>query len=128
MQKTQNWYTLKDIKLFDRIPEGTRQDSYLLRIRSSHPRCSVRKAVLRNFTKFTGKHLRQSLFFNIVEASGLRLATLLNKRIWRRCFPVNFVKFLRTPLDDCRIEKKIAFFSGSNKIPQKNAILSQENM
>ena len=30
----------------------------------------------------------------------LRPATLLKKRLWRRCFPVNFVKFLRTPL--CR--------------------------
>ena len=34
--------------------------------RSSHQRCSVRKGVLRNFTKFTGKHLCQSLFFNKV--------------------------------------------------------------
>ena len=24
-------------------------------------------------------------------------ATLLKKRLWQRCFPVNFVKFLRTP-------------------------------
>ena len=29
-------------------------------------RCSVKKGVLRNFTKFTGKHLRDSLFFNTV--------------------------------------------------------------
>ena len=29
-------------------------------------RCSVKKCVLRNFTKFTGKHLCQSLFFNKV--------------------------------------------------------------
>ena len=29
-------------------------------------RCSVRKGVLRNFAKFTGKHLCQSLFFNKV--------------------------------------------------------------
>ena len=56
----------------------------------------------RNFTKFTGKHLCQSLFFNKVV--GLRSATLLKKRLWYRCFPVNFVKFLkntflqRTPL------------------------------
>ena len=28
----------------------------------SHRRCSVKKGVLRNFTKFTGKHLCQSLF------------------------------------------------------------------
>ena len=26
-----------------------------------------------------------------------RPATLLKKRLWSRCFPVNFVKFLRTP-------------------------------
>ena len=72
--------------------------------RSSHRRWSVRKGVLRNFAKFTGKHLCQSLFFNKVE--GLRPGTLLIKRLWHKCFPVNFGKFLRTPfyrtsLDDC---------------------------
>ena len=34
--------------------------------RSSHQRCSVKKGVLRNFPKFIGKHLCQSLFFNKV--------------------------------------------------------------
>ena len=62
--------------------------------RSSHERCSVRKCVLRNFTKFTGKHLCQSLFFNKV--AGLRLVTVLKKRLRHRCFPVSLVKFLRT--------------------------------
>ena len=28
---------------------------------------------------------------------NLLLATLLKKRLWHRCFPVNFLKFLRTP-------------------------------
>ena len=41
--------------------------------------CSVKKGVLRNFTKFTGKHLCQSLFFNKV--ADLRPATLLKKRL-----------------------------------------------
>ena len=54
-----------------------------------------KKCVLRNFAKFTGKYLRQSLFFNRV--AGLRPATLLKKGLWRKCFPVNFAKFLRTP-------------------------------
>ena len=58
-------------------------------------RCSIKKGVLSNFTKFTGKHLCQSLVFNKV--AGLRPATLLKKRLWHRCFLVNFVKFLRTP-------------------------------
>ena len=35
----------------------------------------------------------QSLFFNKV--AGLKI--LLKKRIWLWCFPVNYVKFLRTP-------------------------------
>ena len=30
-------------------------------------RCSVKKGILKNFTKFPGKHLYQSLFFNKVE-------------------------------------------------------------
>ena len=64
--------------------------------RSSHQRCSIKKGVLRNFTKFTGKNLRWSLFSNKV--AGLRPANLLKKRLCRRCFLVNFVKFLRTPL------------------------------
>ena len=34
-------------------------------------------------------------FFNKVAI--LRPATLLKKRVWHRCFPVNFVKYLRTP-------------------------------
>ena len=39
-------------------------------------RCSVKKVLLKSI-KFR--------------------ATLLKKRLWRRCFPVNFAKFLRTP-------------------------------
>ena len=35
-------------------------------LRSSHQGCSVRKSALRNFAKFTGKHLCQNLFFNKV--------------------------------------------------------------
>ena len=42
-----------------------------------------KKGVLRNFAKFIGKRLRQ--------------VTLLKKRLWHKCFPVNFMKFLRTP-------------------------------
>ena len=54
-----------------------------------------KKGVLRNSAKFTEKHLCQSLFCNKVAA--LKQATLLKKRLWHRCFPVDFAKFLRTP-------------------------------
>ena len=58
------------------------------------PELFYKKSVLRNFTQFTGKHLCQSLSFNKV--AGLRPATLLKKKLWYRCLPVNFVKLLRT--------------------------------
>ena len=44
---------------------------------SSRPEMVFKKVVLKNFR--------------------LRPATLLKKRPWHRCFPVNFAKFLRTP-------------------------------
>ena len=50
--------------------------------------CFVKKVFLETL------HLCQSLFFNKV--AGLRPAALLKKRLWHRCFPVNFAKFLRT--------------------------------
>ena len=50
---------------------------------SSRPEVFCEKDVLRNFTKFTGKHLCQRLFFDKV--AGLRLSL------------VNFDEFQRTP-------------------------------
>ena len=46
-------------------------------------------SLLKDFEKFTGKHLCQSLF--------LGLQIYVKKRDWYRCFTVNFAKFLRTP-------------------------------
>ena len=59
--------------------------------RSNHQRCSINKGVLRNFAKFTGKRLCQSLFFNKVV--GLRSANLLKKRLRYRCFPEFWMEF-----------------------------------
>ena len=64
-------------------------------MRKQPPEVFCEKGALRIFTKFAGKQLCQSLFFNKV--AGLRSAFLLKKRPWDRCSPVNFVKFLRTP-------------------------------
>ena len=63
--------------------------------RSSRPCAFCTKSVLRNFAKFTGKHLHQSFLLNKVV--GLKPVTLLKKRPWNRSFPVHFAKFLRTP-------------------------------
>ena len=95
------WYTSKELNGTKVIlsKQVSFIDFYILR--SSHHRCSLKKRVLRNFAKFTGKHLCQSLFFNKVAAiQSLFLpgpATLWKKRLCRRCFSMNFAKFLRTP-------------------------------
>ena len=52
--------------------------------RSSCLEVFCKKDVLRNFWKFTGKHLCQ------------KACNLLKTRLWHKCFPVNFEKFLRT--------------------------------
>ena len=59
------------------------------------PEMFCKKGVLKNFAKFTGKHQSQNLFFNKV--TGVMPKALLKKRLWHRCFPVNFSKFLRAP-------------------------------
>ena len=63
--------------------------------RSSRPEVFCKNRVLRFFTKFTGTHLCQSLFFNKI--AGVRPTTLLKRRLWQRFFPVNSVKLLRKP-------------------------------
>ena len=64
--------------------------------RSSHQRCSVKKCVLKNFTLFTGKHLCWSL--SLIKLQGLQPSNFIKKRLQHRSFPVNNVKFLRTPI------------------------------
>ena len=59
--------------------------------------CSVKKVFL-EISQNSQKSTCARVSFSIkLQASGLRSASLLKKRPWHRCFPVNFVKFLRTP-------------------------------
>ena len=67
-------------------------------IRHSLRRCSVKRGVLRNFAKFTGKHLCQSLYFNKV--AGLPKACNFIKI--ETLAQVFFCKF-------CEISKNIVF-------------------
>ena len=58
----------------------------------------MKKGVLRNIAKFTGKHMSQILSFHKVAV--FRPATSLKKRLRHMYFPVNFAfscEFLRTP-------------------------------
>ena len=54
----------------------------------------LKVGILKSFANFTGKHLCWSLFLKNLQAEGLQLH---KKRLQRRCFPVNFAKFFRTP-------------------------------
>ena len=56
--------------------------------RSSRSEVFCQKGVLRNFAKFTGKDLCQSLFFNKVK--GLRPAILLKKKSLVHVFSCEF--------------------------------------
>ena len=47
----------------------------ILKQRNSRPEVLCKKGIVRNFVKFTGKHLCYALFFNKV--AGLRSSTLL---------------------------------------------------
>ena len=77
--------------------------------RSSHQKCSMKKGALRNFTKFTRKHLCQSLFF-YNKVARVRSATLLKRRLWHNCFPLNFAKFRRTPLSQNTSWRLLLYF------------------
>ena len=54
-----------------------------------------KKDVLRNFAKCRERHLRWNFFLNKIES--FRPATLFKKRLRQRCFPMNFMKFLKAP-------------------------------
>ena len=53
---------------------------FFLLCRRSRPEVFCKKGVLRNFRKFTGKHLRQSLFF--IKVAGLRTPFLTEYLRW----------------------------------------------
>ena len=61
-------------------------------------RCSV-KNVLLEISQNSQENTCDGVSFLIkLQALGLRpAATLLKKRLWHRCFPVNFAKFIRAP-------------------------------
>ena len=55
-----------------------------------------KKAVLKSFATFTGKHLCWNLFFN--KNAGFQTCSFIKKRLQHICFPANIDKFLRSPV------------------------------
>ena len=68
--------------------------------RKQLPELFCEKCVLKNFAK----QLNICVKISFLRTLQARPATLLKKRPWQRCFPVNFAKLLRTPslIEDLR--------------------------
>ena len=65
-----------------------------LRIEAVVQRCSVKKVFLKISQNPQESNCARVYFLIKLQTSDLRPATLLKKRLWPRCFPVNFAKFV----------------------------------
>ena len=75
-----NFFSIRDLN-YSRNLEIL--EMYNIIFKSSRPEMFCKKDVLKNLAKFTGNTCARVFFFK--------------KRLWHRCFSVNFAKFLRTP-------------------------------
>ena len=60
--------------------------------KNSPERCSIKKGVLENSQNSQKNTCAKVSFFIKLQTSALKL----KKKLWHKCFPVNFEKFLRT--------------------------------
>ena len=67
--------------------------NYYTIFRSSHRRCSIKKAILKHFVIFTGKHLCRSLF--VKKVAGRHACNFIKKTLQHRYCLVNIRKFIR---------------------------------
>ena len=79
-----------------------------------------KKAVLKNFALFTGKHLCWNLCFN--KNAGLQAWSFIKKRLQHRCFLANIEKILRTLIMKTSLNGYLweTFSQKQNKTKQKN--------
>ena len=136
-----SWETLS---MFVASPAMTPQKFALQNLtkdRSSHRSCSLREGVLRNFAKFTRKHLCQGLFFNKV--AGLEACNFIKKETVTQVFSCGFCeiskntfftetlwwlllkRYIGKKIDniDCPTERAYLLDSNLSKINQKKWIL-----
>ena len=78
------------LKLMIVLDNNLLEQSFFFKYSISHLDVFCKESVLKNFPKFTGKHLRLSLFFN-------KDADLRQKRLCHMCITVNFANFLKAP-------------------------------
>ena len=81
--------------------------AWLSLFRSSHPVVFHRKCALKNFTKFTGKHMCRNLFF---KTAGLQLKTL-KKTLW----PLFIMDGVQLPQGYSHFEEAVYFLPLSSQ-------------
>ena len=70
--------------------------NYSTIFRSSHRRCSIKKAILKHFVIFTGKHLCRGRFLNKV--AGHQACIFIKKRLQHKYYLADIGKFIRRPI------------------------------
>ena len=80
LMKTQNFFFFLFTSNYDDGEPDQVATVITPNFRTSRPEVFCKNSVIKNFSKFTIKHLHQSLFFNKV--AGFKPATLLKKRLW----------------------------------------------
>ena len=70
-----------------------KQPNYSTIFRSIHRRYFMKKAIIKHFVIFTGKHLYRALFFNKV--AGHQSCNFIKKRLQHRYYLANIRKFIR---------------------------------
>ena len=80
------------MKLFS-FPRIFQKNTYSLRPKSSHRRCSIKDDVLKNFAIFTGKHLCWSLF--LIKFQVVRPATFFLKKTPTQVFFLEYCKIFK---------------------------------
>ena len=99
-------------------------NSIQLKDESSRPEVFCKKGVLRNFAKFTGKYLLQSLFFKMVAGLRLQACNFIKKETLIRVFSCEF----------CKISKNIFFHrtppvaASEKKGPASWSLLKQKRL
>ena len=79
--------------------------------RSSHRRCSVRKSVLRNFAKSTGKYLCQSFFFNKIEGLSPDACNFIKKEILAQVLSCEFPEISKNTFFTEHLRKTASAFN-----------------
>ena len=105
------------LEIFRKFTKKTRGESYFSKVegiyRSNQQRCYVKKGVFRKvFTKFTkNTRVRDPILIKL-QAYGSK------KRLWRKRFPLNLAKFLRSPFLQNTSRRLLLLLAFQNQPPE----------